>query len=204
MYCGEEIEFRYVDGQRTPIHINGGWCSGQPDNSTQRSSKPFGSVTSYVNPNAHCPVCGKKVFFYQSPFGGRVFFDDLGWPWPKHPCTDNPRAQTETVKRLTTAAHKSFLSRAGESLTLYELVDLTEQADSLFLEFRQIDQHLRVFRVSVSRDVLNDVDIRAKDIRKAPSFVIRFYEDHRLIEFISGRHGKIVKLKFPKVANTTH
>lgn len=42
----------------------------------------------YVNPNARCPVCGADVFFYQSPYGGRVFFDELGPPWPKHPCTD--------------------------------------------------------------------------------------------------------------------
>lgn len=44
---------------------------------------------SYLNPNAFCPVCGASVYFYQSPYGGRVFFDDLGPPWPKHPCTDN-------------------------------------------------------------------------------------------------------------------
>ena len=43
---------------------------------------------SYVNPNARCPVCRAPVFFYQSPDGGRVFFDELGPPWPKHPCTD--------------------------------------------------------------------------------------------------------------------
>jgi hypothetical protein len=48
-----------------------------------------GTVSSYVNPNAHCPVCGATVFFYRSPYDGRVFFDRLGWPWPKHPCTDN-------------------------------------------------------------------------------------------------------------------
>lgn len=46
---------------------------------------------SFVNPNAPCPVCGVQVFFYQSPEGGRVFFDDLGPPWPKHPCTDSVR-----------------------------------------------------------------------------------------------------------------
>jgi hypothetical protein len=44
---------------------------------------------SFVNPNATCPVCGASVYFYQSPYGGRVFFDELGPPWPKHPCTDN-------------------------------------------------------------------------------------------------------------------
>ncbi|VVN86227.1 hypothetical protein PS689_01518 [Pseudomonas fluorescens] len=43
---------------------------------------------SYVDPNASCPVCGGAVFFYQSATGGRVFFDELGPPWPKHPCTD--------------------------------------------------------------------------------------------------------------------
>jgi hypothetical protein len=42
----------------------------------------------YLNPNASCPVCGASIFFYQSPEGGRVFFDELGPPWPKHPCTD--------------------------------------------------------------------------------------------------------------------
>jgi hypothetical protein len=50
-----------------------------------------GTVESYVNPNAHCPVCGQLVYFYRSPYDGRVFFDELGWPWPKHPCTDNRR-----------------------------------------------------------------------------------------------------------------
>lgn len=41
-----------------------------------------------VVPNARCPVCGAKVYFYANEFGSRVFFDDLGPPWPKHPCTD--------------------------------------------------------------------------------------------------------------------
>jgi hypothetical protein len=33
------------------------------------------------------------VYFYSNQFGSRVYFDDLGPPWPKHPCTDNPRRQ---------------------------------------------------------------------------------------------------------------
>jgi hypothetical protein len=45
----------------------------------------------YVNPNAKCPVCGDAVYFYANEHGSRVFFDDLGPPWPKHACTDNPR-----------------------------------------------------------------------------------------------------------------
>ena len=41
-----------------------------------------------TNPNARCPVCGAAVYFYQSPDGGKVYFDELGHPWPKHPCMD--------------------------------------------------------------------------------------------------------------------
>jgi hypothetical protein len=46
----------------------------------------LGQYASYVNPNAVCPLCRESVFFYQSPNGGRVFFDELGPPWPKHRC----------------------------------------------------------------------------------------------------------------------
>lgn len=48
-----------------------------------------GYTSTFVNPNANCPVCGAEVFFYQNQHGSRVYFDELGPPWPKHPCTDN-------------------------------------------------------------------------------------------------------------------
>jgi hypothetical protein len=46
-------------------------------------------VRSCTIPNAKCPKCGNAVFFYRSPSNGRVFFDELGPPWPKHPCTSS-------------------------------------------------------------------------------------------------------------------
>jgi hypothetical protein len=62
------------------------------------------SYDSYTNPNARCPVCGAGVIFYQSPEGGRVFFDPpIGPPWPKHPCTDR-RAGGRSVSLNSTAA----------------------------------------------------------------------------------------------------
>jgi len=64
------------------------------------------SFESYINPNALCPVCGASVFFYQSPNGGRVFFDELGPPWPKHPCTDN----SSVPKNTGTTSTPSFRS----------------------------------------------------------------------------------------------
>lgn len=51
-----------------------------------------GSYTSFTYqsitiPNAQCPACGVSVFYYQNNYGSKVFFDELGPPWPKHPCT---------------------------------------------------------------------------------------------------------------------
>ena len=48
---------------------------------------------SFINPNAICPVCSASVFFYRDPNGGRVYFDSLGKPWPKHPCTARDASQ---------------------------------------------------------------------------------------------------------------
>ena len=81
----------------------GVWYGGQGDSATWlfnrslhhprklgRQEGTYQSISrGYTQPNAHCPVCGQAVYFYASPYGGRVFFDDLGPPWPKHPCTDH-------------------------------------------------------------------------------------------------------------------
>ena len=72
-------------------HTGGGVHHGPPKTWVERPvtlRTPVASQTyaSYINPNAKCPVCEAAVFFYQC-HGGRVFFDELGPPWPKHPCT---------------------------------------------------------------------------------------------------------------------
>lgn len=67
----------------------------------RRSNVGSGRQGCFVNPNARCPVCNVPVFFYVNSFGSRVYFDDLGPPWPKHPCTDNP-------KTAVTIAHQPW------------------------------------------------------------------------------------------------
>lgn len=73
-----------------------GWClklgtgrTRAPVISSRLPGPSFKTYDSFTTPNASCPVCGANVFFYQSVHGSRVFFDELGPPWPKHPCTDN-------------------------------------------------------------------------------------------------------------------
>ena len=41
---------------------------------------------SLLAPNSRCPVCGALTYFYANEHGSKVYFDELGPPWPKHPC----------------------------------------------------------------------------------------------------------------------
>jgi hypothetical protein len=68
----------------------GGYIPYAPPNaSVQRADGKIWRKARLVEPNAKCPVCSDPVFFIETENGGRVFFDELGPPWPKHPCTDN-------------------------------------------------------------------------------------------------------------------
>ncbi|MGW0244765.1 hypothetical protein [Micromonospora chalcea] len=62
----------------------------------------------WISPNAHCPICGAAVYFYANEQGSRVFFDDLGPPWPKHPCTDNPTRQVAAVSGRKAPSIRDF------------------------------------------------------------------------------------------------
>lgn len=95
-YCGREIEFRYLNGQCTPIHVNGGGrCNGVSGGGggwkpISTSSGPI--VYRYEQEDfchsTRCPICHASVYFIRHN-GGCVWVDELGWPWPKHPCFDD-------------------------------------------------------------------------------------------------------------------
>ncbi|PUA29283.1 MAG: hypothetical protein B0W54_01380 [Cellvibrio sp. 79] len=67
-----------------------------PFNTDQRIS--HSNIVSHA-PNATCPVCKEPVFFYKNEHGSAVFFDELGPPWPKHPCTDSKVLVPFTMKQ---------------------------------------------------------------------------------------------------------
>lgn len=82
------------NGWNHPPDCDCGWGgdtgggSGQPT----RSHWSLGHSDGFVNPNARCTVCGEAVFYYESPNGGKVWFDELGPPWSKHPCMESRSA----------------------------------------------------------------------------------------------------------------
>lgn len=112
--CGEEIEFRYVDGRVVPIHPDGGWhcgswgtASGTPAN-TPAARPPGEWPDRNCTGRTICPECEEPVYFIRHN-GGSVWLDDLGWPWPKHPCFDKPETAT---RRFSTWTPKAAVLRS--------------------------------------------------------------------------------------------
>lgn len=56
----------------------------------------FKSYSAFTVPNYVCRTCGQKVFYYEHPNGAKVLFDQLGPPWPKHPCYES--ASNNSIK----------------------------------------------------------------------------------------------------------
>lgn len=85
----------------------------------------------FVTPNARCPVCGEPVWYFQNEYGSRVFFDDIGWPWPKHPCTDNGGG-----RRLPSAERP-------EARTVDEIAEIDEalQSAGIDLDYQFVERH---------------------------------------------------------------
>lgn len=61
----------------TPIHLR----INQRHEKIQNSN-----FSSLINPNARCPICHQQVYYYQNINGSKVWFDEIGTPWTKHPC----------------------------------------------------------------------------------------------------------------------
>lgn len=118
-YCGGEIEFRYVDGRNTPIHMSGG-CF-QSDITRLKNPNEYSftdmwnsqsdvATSNVIGVNSFtdicrqtkCPKCGEAVFFIRHN-GGSVWLDGLGYPWPKHPCfeTEATPSWFDYIKRQT-------------------------------------------------------------------------------------------------------
>ena len=109
-YCDQHIEWATIDGQSIPIHP-GGYCPGREGNVSNTREviaklrpKPYLSINHFTNPHAKCPVCRAPVFYYQNEHGSKVYFDVLGPPWDKHPCTSK---QTPTAARVKHPANRS-------------------------------------------------------------------------------------------------
>lgn len=98
------------NGYGHPANCHCGW-GGEfhaPSNISYASDH-WQKKSSHTIPNAKCRVCGDRVFFYRSPDGGSVYFDELGPPWPKHQCIDNKSKASKNFAANTKIGWQPFL-----------------------------------------------------------------------------------------------
>jgi hypothetical protein len=90
-------------------------------------------LAAWVNPIAQCPVCGKPVYFYTNSTGSRVFFDELGKPWPKHPCTDNRSYAPYELTSRSPLLRSPAETRAYKETAQKARIELPTKPDSAVL-----------------------------------------------------------------------
>lgn len=118
-----ELIFRNIGGRVVPIHVE---TERHPDalsiSRYQVPKRPFdpkayATERAFVNPNAVCGQCGASVYYYEHPNGARVLFDQLGPPWPKHPCYEAGQAINRTViTQAATAAGPLWVQEGWQPL----------------------------------------------------------------------------------------
>lgn len=183
-----------------PIDL-GGWCRGAKSSTPRPGS--FRTVESYVNPNAICPVCRETMFFYQSPYGGRVFFDGLGWPWPRHPCTGKNAAQTGTVKspRRSSDGGITLRNSTGTQFEVYEIAEMPRMEAGWDIKLRRVSDR-SVFNVHLSDVEIKGAKLKWDDFHDAPSFVAvpsMKGRPTRTVQFICERLKRIVTIELTKI-----
>lgn len=205
--------FREVDGRTVPIHLTGGCVGGYRGRGARHVARQvparavFDKPRSYLTPNAKCPVCRKDVFFFQSEHGGRVFFDAVGWPWPKHPCTD--RLAKEPQKPVYSASSPRAYAATDwtRNYTFFSLVTLSREGEVLRLRLREITEGLGGFLRSlfsntertytVRETELQTAGLKDADLRDAPNFLIKRTErlsERAEVQFICLRHKRVVRI----------
>jgi hypothetical protein len=101
-HCGGEIIFRYIDGVVVPLCPCGG-CRDEAVSRPISESLVFEHERDFCRP-AWCRKCNASVFFIRHN-GGSLWVDELGWPWPKHPCFDSAPGAAQLAILHQTATH---------------------------------------------------------------------------------------------------
>jgi len=187
-HCGGEIEFRYVGGVLRPLHIGGTYCPGTSNNGPRSARSSYDKVESYLDPNARCPVCGASVFFYSSPHNGRVFFDDVGWPWPKHPCTDKYKGNDAGISWSNSSRLRFHLKgQDGKPRDVYHALRIIAEDKDLRVKLKKVSG-AKEFWVTISNEELSKHGVAKSDIHEAPTIIVLEREDNQIeFGFLCGR-----------------
>lgn len=95
-------------------------------------------------PNAKCPVCGAAVFFYSNDAGAAVFFDEVGRPWPKHPCTDGTLYVSNELSVQPKARTYGSEKKVGHTVRIFQVIKRRKIGLTTYISLADCDDTLAV------------------------------------------------------------
>tara|TARA_B110000211_G_scaffold115418_1_gene133655 strand:+ start:11582 stop:12316 length:735 start_codon:yes stop_codon:yes gene_type:complete len=159
------------------------------------------SVEGYTVKNTYptkCPGCRVDVYYYQSQSGGKIFFDELGSPWPKHECDALLEIITEDLeliekkkifiraRRLRRKREREQVKREKKLNLAWDKVAMIESVgikggnypmfSSAYLEkvmFRHVGGKYIIYKIS---DIYVD-NIKRREIPMVQGSVLRLTDD---------------------------
>lgn len=137
-----KLIFRNIGGRVVPIRVEAEQHQASlPISRYQVPKRPFdlkayATEQAFVNPNAVCGQCGASVYYYEHPNGARVLFDQLGPPWPKHPCYEAGQAINRNVITQTAIAAGPRWVKEGWQPLFYEKHIVLQSGEALRVQAR--------------------------------------------------------------------
>jgi hypothetical protein len=153
-------------------HLSSSWPPGIPPISA--------SIHSITIPNAKCPVCGESVFYYCNEHGSSVFFDELGPPWPKHPCTDNENQSSPRVLSIQETMGDNRLHKwKTDGWVPYQVETIAEIDKSTFkLSLRSLEAEKELMLYLSSRGLVDARSTRELFPPQSMAFVLHIGRHH--------------------------
>lgn len=137
-----KLIFRNLGGRVVPIRVETEWHQDALSISRYQvpkrpfDPKAYATEQAFVNPNAVCGQCGASVYYYEHPNGARVLFDQLGPPWPKHPCYEAGQAiNRNVITQATTAAGPRWVQEGWQPL-FYQKHIVLQSGEALRVQAR--------------------------------------------------------------------
>ena len=109
-----------------------------------------------------CRFCGTKVFYYEDEFGSKVFFDELGPPWPKHSCAEYEAFLLAHATSQTSAPHPVTPPEKETNRILEAWDKRRREAYKLPIRAVHPERGSYVFDLGIVRELIPTVDIFRK------------------------------------------
>ncbi|WP_422359099.1 hypothetical protein [Reichenbachiella sp.] len=125
----------------------------------------------------NCPDCSRSVWFFSCNCGSKVFFDQLGIPWPQHSCRErNLRELLETLREVERLNDQEIYQRIDEIIARNEVEIPDEISDILDNYLGGRKGKLTIIEVT-DLDKLTDIDGQVIEFNRVVSFKSRLKLD---------------------------